>query len=312
MLYQKTKRLFIVSTLSLIACLASSLPTHAEKAKIHLQISPVEQKMDLNPGETKTGIIKVKNIGADPFDYEMSSAPYQVKDEKYEADNITRNEYTRISEWIKFPKPKGRLLPDQMEEVEFVVTAPYDSPGGGQYAAIFASTSGASSQKDAIHTTQSAGMKLLARVSGVTRKSGKILDHKVDSFLFNPPIKASSLVESTSNVDIAAKYDFQIYNFFTGSLAYSNEFDNSAIKEKNLLPNTKFLSESSWEGAPRIGVFRVKYRVNLLNDSIYTEKIVIICPMWLLFMILTIFFLSVFWVISRIKARRATAQVSRY
>lgn len=304
----------MIGVLALVATLGMALFQHSvsaeEKAKIHLQISPVELKVDLEPGKTKTAKLKVSNLGAESFVYTMSTEPYQVSNNKYDLNMNVRNDFTKITDWIKFPTKSKSIAPGETDEVEFTITVPYDSPGGGQYAIVYASTSTGSG--GAISATPGAGMRLLARVAGTTRRSGKIKNSEVSKFLFKPPIKASSLVESTSNVDVTAHYDFKVYNFFTGRLAYSNELDPLALKEKAILPNTEFLNDSVWEGSPQLGIFRVNYRVDFIDDSVNIEKVVIICPIWLLFLILTLIFLGVFWVVSRIKIRRTEQQTANY
>ena len=55
----------------------------------------------------------------------------------------------------------------------------------------------------------------------------------------------------------------------------------------------------SWDGAPHLGIFKVKQTVKFLGETKTTEKLVFICPIWLLFIILAIIFLIIFLIVNR-------------
>lgn len=305
-------RLILTGLITVFSGLAVISSPVSAKSEIQILLSPATQKLDdLKPGETSRGKFKVFNTGTKKFRYKLSSAPFQVINKKYEHSYTIENQYTQIHKWISFPEPSGVVLPDQNVEVPYVVNVPNDVPAGGQYAVIFVSTDddGSEGGQKTITTTKSVGMKIYGRVPGNTREEGEILGNSIDTFLFKPPVFATSTVKSTSNVDIAARYDFEVINFFTGRLAYRNDEDS---KEQILLPNTEYTGQINWKDAPQLGVFRVRQTVKLLDKVSTVEKIVFVLPLWFIFLVLLTLFLAVFWVISRIKARRARSQASKY
>lgn len=296
------------------AVLSFSIFSHgtyaAEKFKIHIGISPVQDKMELQPGESYSGTFKVQNLGTDSFTFKLSVSPFQVKNQEYDQDLVTQNSYTKISSWVTFPVDSATLKPGDTKEMNYTINVPTDVPAGGQYAVISASTSDGSD--GSIRSSKSVGMKIIARVAGTTRESGEIVNNLIDTFFTKAPIRATSLVSSDSNVDITAKYSMNVYSFITNRLAYSSENDENFIKERTILPETKYFRESKWDGSPALGIFKVRQTVELLGKVSTNEKVVIICPLWLLLIIVVIVILMIFFIINSIKQRKTNRQSARY
>lgn len=319
MFLKKTKTIIGLLVLTILSnltfshtVLAEENMTEGNKPRVKIGISPVSQDLEtLKPGETKTGKTRIYNLGTEAFDFTLSSVPYQVINEKYEADLSTQTTFTQISKWISFPNPSGHLLPGDSVEVDYTVHVPMDVPAGGQYAVIAASTDSTNTDNASIKTKQSVGMKVLAKVDGTTRINGTISNLQMKTFLLHPPISASSIVESSSNIHVTAKYNFEVYNFFTNHLAYSND-NKESVREKEILPNSKYLNETTWPGSPLLGIFRVRYSVSFLGKTESLDKVVIILPIWLIFLIALIIFLVIFRIISESKKRKTSKQLNRY
>ena len=274
-----------------------------EAGAIHLQVSPVKQRLSLDPGESYVSSFKVSNIGTEKFSYTTSVTPYRVVDENATPNFSDKSVYTQIADWVTFndDKQKGVLEPGESVDVPFTITVPKDAPAGGQYAAIMAQTSDGNEAGASVQTTTRVGMILYASVAGETHREGAILDNTVNHFFFEPPISVTSLVENTGNVEITAVYTVKIWPLFGGETVYSNEERPSSL---DIMPETKRFSSIEWEGSPSLGAFWVEQTVAMAGVAPSTVKrLVIICPIWLLFLLLAILFFLIFWLISRIVAR---------
>ena len=128
-----------------------------------------------------------------------------------------------------------------------------------------------------------------------------MIENKIPTFLFNPPISASSIVENTGNTHANVKYVLQVYPFFGDEEVYTNEEDPTTLV---LLPDTRRLNTVSWEGAPSLGIFRVKQTVSFWDETSTTEKLVFLCPIWFIFIVLLIIFCAIFWIVSRVRNRK--------
>ena len=293
--------------LALMIALFGVMPVSAdgEKPDYRLQISPVRLDLDLEPGTTSTGTFEVQNTGLKAYDFVLGVDPYSVTDENYSIDSETRTAYTDIVDWITFSQNEGHVEPNQNQEITVTVTVPDDVPAGGQYAMIYAEMV----RDDELESTGVAvnhrvALLVFSEVEGNTRREGQVLETKIPTILFNPPITATSLVENTGNVHATAYYTLQVFPLFGDEEVYTNEENPATL---TILPETQRFNSISWDGAPQLGIFRVRETVTILDDTETIEKIVFLCPIWFLFLILLIIFFVVFWLFSRIRSRRRPA-----
>lgn len=293
--------------LALMIALFGVMPVSAdgEKPDYRLQISPVRLDLDLEPGTTSTGTFEVQNTGLKAYDFVLGVDPYSVTDENYSIDSETRTAYTDIVDWITFSPNEGHVEPNQNQEITVTVTVPDDVPAGGQYAMIYAEMV----RDDELESTGVAvnhrvALLVFSEVEGNTRREGQVLETKIPTFIFNPPITATSLVENTGNVHATATYTLQVFPLFGDEEVYTNEENPATL---TILPETQRFNSISWDGAPQLGIFRVKQTVTIFDDTQTIEKIVFLCPIWFLFLILLIIFFVIFWLVSRARSRRRPA-----
>lgn len=293
--------LLMVATL-----VVGALPVSAdERPDYRLQVSPSKLDIDLAPGKTEKKSFQVQNTGNKAFEFKIEVAPYSVVDENYDPNYSNESKYTDLAKWVTFSQTEGNLESDGSVKIDVEINVPKDVPAGGQYAAIMVSVDrnqASESEGAQIGMTQRIGLVMYSTVEGKTRKEGKVIENKVPSFKFQPPVTASSVVENTGNVHATATYTLQVFPLFGGEEVYSNE---DKPDTRTILPETKRYNEIQWEGAPALGIFKVKQTVNFLGQDSVTEKIVFLCPIWFLFIILLLIFVIIFWIINRVRGRRA-------
>lgn len=312
----KKIKLFVAAVLAAVAFGAytaiCSNAVHAEdttKNAIHLQVSPTKQKISLTPGSSYVGTFKVHNAGAAGFNYSVHATPYSVTNDSYSPDYTGLTNYTQIAEWITFDKATetGYLEPGEVVDVAYTVNVPKDAPAGGQYAALMAQTEDGNEENATIAVVHRVGMILYAAVPGETRESGEIIKNNVNTFYFNPPLTVSSLVKNTGNVEQTATYTVKIYPLFSNEAVFSNEEKPDKDKQLDVIPDTSRFNSITWEGAPQIGIFSVEQTIEFAGQVSTNKKLVLICPLWLLFIIFALLFFIIFWLFSRARNRRREA-----
>jgi len=281
-------------------------PVVADDAgEYRLQISPTFAEIEeMRPGKTYTGTFKVQNTGNKELSYAAEVTPYSVSDKNYTTDTTTETNYTQIKDWVTLSQDSGTLAPDETEEIQYTIKVPADAPAGGQYALINVRMvqDGEASGNASIIATKQIGFRLMTDVEGKTNRSGRVVEQNISSILFNPPIIATSVVENTGNVHVKASYVLQVFPLFSDEEVYTNE---ESPYELTILPETNRFNSISWDGAPHLGIFRVKQTVTIANEVPQTiEKTVFLCPIWLIFIILLIIFCVIFWIFGRIKGRK--------
>lgn len=281
----------------------TSVDANAEELPDYkLAISPGQRGFgEVEPGETYSDKFLVKNRGSEKFDFEISFSPYSVETETYAANFDEETKYTDIARWLKVNIDHGTLESGEEAEIVYNFTVPEDMHGGAQAGTIMVSMGGVDEEGDSVQTVRRLGYIVYANVDGDVIKTGKVIENKIPSFLFNPPITATSVVENTGNVYTVAQYSLQVFPLFSDEEIYTNE----ETPEGNVVfPETKKLNTISWEGAPQLGIFKVRQTVKIFDEESVTEKIVFLCPLWFLFIVILLIFCIIFWIVSRIIKRK--------
>lgn len=307
-IFQKINKFFVAACFTFVSAIFCGSNVFADELPDYrLQISPAKIDVgDLKPGEVYTGTFQVQNTGKKTFDFKVGVSPYTVADEYYSPKEESNN-YTDIVEWIEFSRETGTVEPNGDAEVVYTITVPADVPAGGQYAMLTAEITNNTdeSNNSGIVTVNRVGLLLYSNVQGNTRKTGSVIENKIPSFKFNPPLTATSIVENTGNTHTNAKYVLEVYPLFSDEEVYTNK---EKPTELTILPDTRRFNEIVWPNSPQLGIFKVRQTVTIFDQVSTTEKIVFLCPIWFMFIVLLIIFCVIFWIVSRIREHRKSNQ----
>lgn len=292
---------------------------HAENVsatKIHLRVSPTGLEHDLNPGDKVDGTFTVENDGDNILYYSTKATPYYAtsKDDSNSIDVSYDKEstFTQIANWITFANPEGQIEPNSSIEIKYTINVPESTPGGGQYSALLVTTRDTKNDVNnndvsSVSEVASIGPVVYAKVSGNIIEKGEIISNEINGFMFNPPISASSKVKNTGNVHAKVTYTLRVYPLFSNESIYNNEENPGTA---TVLPEGTRYYTASWtaeQGAPSIGIYKVQSEVKIFDQVSKIEKIVIICPMWVLILIAVFIIAVIFWIIARAKGRKTEA-----
>ena len=257
------------------------------------QVSPMNQKISLTPGERYYGTFKLTNPATNSriFYYKTEVKPFYV-DDSFTVIYENNGDYNQIVNWITVENPTGSVAPNDTEVIKFYIDVPEDAPAGGQYASIMVK-SDSSKENDSdlsIHQEFSISHIIYAEVAGETKRGGDFNELKVPSFMFSGNIKGISTIKNTGNVHSDATYTLRVFPLFSKEEVYTNE-ENPTIA--NILPGVSRTNVSEWAETPKMGIFHVIYDVSFEGITKTIDKYVIICPIWLLIVILAIVFLII-------------------
>lgn len=267
-----------------------------------LGITPTQKGFGtINPGETYSDKFKVKNTGRETFDFTISFSTYNVEGQEYTANYEKATQYNDIVKWLSVDIDSGTVAPGDEVEITSSFTVPEDAHGGAQLGTIMVSMGNDSSNTSGgLEAVRRLGYIVYGNVNGEVTTTAKILENKIPSFIFTPPIAATSVVENTGNIYTSASYSLQVFPLFSDEEIYTNEED----PDKNIIfPETQRFYTASWDGAPHLGIFRVRQTVKIFDEVSTVEKLVFLCPIWFLFIILLVIFVAIFWIVSRIRGR---------
>ncbi len=286
-------------------------PASATDPDDHLVVSlnPSEQDIELRPGDSYIGSVTVYNVGQIPFNFQVEAAPYHAAGETYDPDFSTEDSYTKLKNWITFPETNFYVEPDHAVEVKFHITVPKDVMGGGQYAAIIIRTQDVSGDNPVQLAAQLAALIYGHVEGGERREEGELAKYSLPSLMLGGEFKTTSVFKNTGNVDFRITETLAIRDFFTNQeimTPTSVSEDNQVIGTVSaaVLPNTSRTVNMFWKDAPQLGLFRVTQTISYLDQERTVEKVVLVCPIWLVLLVGAFVLLFIIWIISRIIARR--------
>ena len=313
-LFIKTKKVG-VAILAVLFLGLGILPktTLAEDGPHGISMSPLSLKTVLNPGDIYNGSFMVRNAenNADDFNYKIFAQSFYVTNDENGKNSFVLdedNDYNQIVDWVNINGPQeGVLARGESMDVNYTISVPENAHGGGQYVAITVASNddngnATDGQDDSlgINDTIAMAFTIYAEITGDTVKQGEIIDASVPSFLLSGNIGGSSSIKNTGNVHGTAKYTLQVFPLFSDEEVFTNEEDPD---EKTILPDRTLYSETVWDQTPEIGIFNVKYTVEFEGQTAEVSKMVIKCPIWLLFIILAVVAGIIIWIVMRIRTK---------
>ena len=283
-------------------------------------ISPMYEKIILNPGDSFTGsfdVVDSTNSGS-AIDYDANVACYFV-DENYNNFYDGDSSWCKLKDWVTIRSGgEGVLNVGEKKQLVYDIDIPEDAVGGGQYAAIIVTADVAKEKTDAVIeedngesvNTGIAEKKSIAylihvEITGDVVKQGEIVDISVPSFLLSGNIEGVSAIRNSGNTHGVASYKLQVFPLFSNEEIYTNE-ENPQMY--TILPDRTFYNETSWMDTPAVGIFNAVYTVEFEGAMAQVSKLVIKCPAWLLFIIIFVIFALIFYFVAKAKARKKAAK----
>ena len=301
--------LIIISITMLNIIGINAIPIYADGEISGIGVSPMKEKIILNPGETYNGSFTVVNPAKNTtdFSYKIIVSPFFAT-EDYNIVYEDTGDYNQIVDWVTVENTSGILKPNDTEEIKFKIDVPKSAPAGGQYVAIIARSTDSNignnpTDNTGVQINQAMGVAhtIFAEVTGTSNHNGRIASISVPSFMFSGKIAGSATIENSGNVHGEAIYKMQVFPLFSSEEVYTNEEDpDTAI----ILPGRTRYHETTWGETPGIGFFNVVYTVEFEGTTQQINKLVVICPLWLLFAILFVTIGLVIWIVVRIRSHK--------
>ena len=270
-------------------------------------VSPQSQEYSLIPGQSVTGEVSAVNPhdAEGKFYYVVEVVPYSVSDDgNYSPNFDAGSDYTDIVNWVTLSDD------DELDKAYYKITVPKDARGGGQYFAVRVKNDLDATQKDneedSLVIRESIGIASLVfvEVSGDVIVKGEITDNNISSFFLKPPVSTSFIVKNEGNTHAKVSYYLQVFPLFSDEEIYTTE-DNPGTNY--VLPGAVRMITQTWNDTPLVGVFKVRQTVyydSTDGEPSVTEKMVIVCPVWLMFIIIFAIIALIIWIFLKVSKRR--------
>ena len=293
---------FVAALMLGLSLISGAAPAYAAEYKTNLLVSPGSTDLGfLDPGKSYESSFLVKNIGTEDLNYHVYTTAYYEDGEKGEQVYNVSNNYTYLSEWITFSKTEGTLKPQSSETITFRIKVPEGTAGGSQNAAIMVETKDSVENNKIVSASGRVALIVLSHINGDINACGKIVEKNIPGLLLAPPILASGRVENCGNLDLNVKYVMEVYPIFSNEAIYTNEEKPLTLAT---LPETRRFTQLDWEGTPSFGLFKVKLSITYNGQTETVEKIVLVCPLWLIVLVIVFIGAVIFWLVSRNRSRK--------
>lgn len=251
-------------------------------------ITPMTQKIALEPGQVYDGSVRVANPADSTRDFTFTSgvSPYTVIDDEYTASLSERNNRTMIADWITIEDPSGTLEPNETKDIHFTITVPENAPSGAQYAAIVISQDETTKEQSGIKVDNvfEIASIIYAEVAGETIRDGNIIENTLPSFTTTLPITATAKLDNHGNVHNEATIIISAKNNLTGEVYLPTDTNEGRYSELILPDTTKNISRDI-EDLPGLGIVHVEQTI-YYNGFVSTEsRDIVICPIWFMALI---------------------------
>lgn len=243
-----------------VFCLLVIFGAHSAKASAAsvITLTPTSSSPSVDPGTVTKGSLEVLNQGTTPFKFIVYAAPYRVSGEDYTPDFTVLPTAPNIVSWFNFSAPAGNLKPGQTQTINYTISVPQNTLGGGYYAAVFAETQFPKSSHG-ITLNERVGELFYVQVSGDVVKKGKLLSWGA-SFFQKPPLTPVLRLENDGNTHYAANISLSVKDIL-GHTKYQ------LTTRKEVLPQTIRRIKAPWTKSPAIGLFKVSGNVKFYGQD---------------------------------------------
>ena len=204
--------------------------------------SPVVE-LEVAPGETQAGVVKVYNETLDTIFLESSIESFVAGEKSGQPLYLPPEEAGGHLSWFKLSQTELTLNSEQVAIIPFEVTVPASAVPGGYYAVIFWAAGVSSQEGNQVAIGSRVGTLIFVKVTGDLIEAGSIENFQVkpQSVLYKLPGSFSFDFINSGNIHLIPE----------GTITVKNFLGNKKILTVNesrrfILPNSSRLIETFW------------------------------------------------------------------
>ncbi len=252
------------------------------------------------------------------IDFEIEIMSYGVNGQEYHIDLSTSSKYTSITDWTDLSSSSGTLKPNERQVIHYVITVPDDAPGGGQYMAFLVSAKATEGEEEVEAYEENVGSAydpepqapliqdyvslasiLYAVVDGEIIHNSSILETYIPGFVTSAPLNVGAMLRNDGNVHEKAYFTITAHDLFSNQVLYENETSGEPV-----LPDTVYYAQHEVENLPALGLVKVSQVINYGGKEDYSEQVVLICPVWFIFIIIFTILITTITIIFSVRHKR--------
>ena len=236
-----------------------------------ITVSPVLFDNTVDPGQKVMGTIRLFNETQGTQTYYASVQNFVASGEEGQQSFLPESESYGLAKWIELDQPSVTLNAGQSKDFAWAINVPSDAEPGGQYAAIFFSTTPPANENSGIGIGAKTGVLMLVNVNGNVKEAATLESFKTvhqedlsndSSFYDRLPVLFETRIQNDGSVHFAPTGRIYITDMFGHAVTdvdmnpdQSRVLPNSvrrvrAVWGTETTPPTSFLGElqAEWNG----------------------------------------------------------------
>lgn len=222
--------LFIgIGSIALVATFFITVWGQVQQSSQSLEISPPSQELQVNPGESLTVKVKVKNRSNETLPLNVRVEDFTASGEEGQVALLDQGDYS-IVKWTSISPNTLNLKPLEEKEVTAEVTVPKNAAGGRYGALVFAvSAPGAKPGETAV--SQEIASLFLVRISGLAKEDLSLVEMTTPKFLEFGPIPFSLKFKNNGNIHS------KTYGLINVTNMFGQKLKDVVVTGTNIFPN---------------------------------------------------------------------------
>lgn len=287
------KKILLIAAFSIMLQLLFVAGSFAASSSVQkgLTLSPIKTEVNIYPGTSKDGKLKVTNSTLKTMTVELTSEAFSVINEQYDYNFTVES---KTAKWVIFEKEFVELVPGASSDVKYSINVPLSAEPGGQYISMFASTD-TSGAESSVTSKQRIASLLYITVMGDVTKTGRLVSLASPWYVGGDSMWSMSL-QNTGTAHFRSKYKIRVIDLFGKVITSSSE------NESLILPNT-IRSISGLVPQPKVpGIYKLSYDISLGDSPSRIEtRYMLFVPSWLIDLLSLLIITSIIFVISKKK-----------
>lgn len=262
-----------------------------------LTLSPLRAELDIEPGTSLNGVLKVTNFSTKPMLVTMSAEVFSVINQQYDYAFTAES---NVVKWVTFNISEINLEPGNSQDIKYTVGVPLSAEPGGRYISLFASTDASESKGTSVESKQRVASLLYITVTGDVSRAGQLISLS-SPWVVSGDSTWSAALQNTGTTHYRSRYKLQIKDLI---------FDEKAAGmsgEALILPGTVRLVPDKLPAPFWPGLYKAVYDIGLGDSPAVTKvKLILYMSVWSVLVIIIIISLLIFWIYRKLSGKKAS------
>lgn len=266
-------------------CLAQNSPVDALTHLKGLTLSPLRTELNIAPGTSQGGVLRVTNNSTLSMTVTMSAEVFSVINQQYDYAFTAES---NVVKWVTFNPTDINLEPGKGENVTYTVGVPLSAEPGGRYISLFASTN-TNKTASGVESKQQIASLLYITVLGNVSRIGHLISLS-SPWLMSGDSTWDMALQDTGTTHYSSRYSLQIEDLFGGRTVAGMS------GESLILPDTIRLVTNELPAPAWPGLYKAVYDIGLGDNPAVTKTLLILyMPLWASILIVVLIIALIYW-----------------